>query len=33
MFGVISVDTYDKKTINKRLGYGKEDNPEDMSIK
>ena len=33
MFGVKSGDTYDKKTINKRLGYGKEDNPEDMSIK
>ena len=33
MFGVKSGDTYDKKTINKRLGHGKEDNPEDMSIK
>ena len=32
MFGVKSGDTYDKKTINKRLGYGKEDNPEDMAI-
>ena len=32
MFGVESGDTYDKKTIQKRLGIGKEANPEEMSV-
>ncbi len=32
MFGVRSGDTYDKKTIYKRLGVGSEANPEEMSI-
>ena len=33
MFGVNKGDTYDKKSMHKRLGIGKEENPEDMSIK
>lgn len=33
MFGVKAGDTYDKKSMHKRLGIGKEENPEDMSIK
>ena len=33
MFGVESGDIYDKKSMHKRLGIGKEENPEDMSIK
>ncbi len=33
MFGVEKGDTYDKKTMQKRLGIGKEENPEDMSVK
>lgn len=33
MFGVTKGDTYDKKSMHKRLGIGKEENPEDMSIK
>lgn len=33
MLGLEKGDAYDKKTMNKRLGVGKEDNPEDMSIK
>ena len=33
MFGVSKGDTYDKKSMHKRLGIGKEENPEDMSIK
>ncbi len=32
MFGVQSGDTYDKKSIDKRLGIGSEANPEEMSI-
>ena len=32
MFGVEKGDTYDKKTIQKRLGIGKEANPEEMSV-
>ncbi|MFI3320388.1 MAG: POTRA domain-containing protein [Rikenellaceae bacterium] len=32
MFGVKSGDTYDKKSMNKRLGVGKDANPEEMSI-
>ena len=32
MFGIESGDTYDKKTIQKRLGIGKEANPEEMSV-
>lgn len=31
MFGMKRGDTYDKKTMHKRLGIGKEENPEDMS--
>ncbi|MBQ6861490.1 MAG: outer membrane protein assembly factor BamA [Alistipes sp.] len=33
MFAVRKGDTYDKKSMHKRLGIGKEENPEDMSIK
>ena len=33
MFAVKEGDTYDKKSMHKRLGIGKEENPEDMSIK
>lgn len=33
MFGVQKGDTYDKKSMHKRLGIGKEENPEDMSVK
>ncbi|MBQ8652962.1 MAG: outer membrane protein assembly factor BamA [Alistipes sp.] len=33
MFAVKKGDTYDKKSMHKRLGIGKEENPEDMSIK
>ncbi|MFI3317951.1 MAG: outer membrane protein assembly factor BamA [Rikenellaceae bacterium] len=32
LFGVRKGDTYDKKAINKRLGMGKDANPDDMSI-
>ncbi len=32
MFGVHSGDTYDKKSMDKRLGIGSEANPEEMSI-
>ena len=32
MFGVQSGDVYDKKSLHKRLGIGKEMNPEEMSI-
>lgn len=32
MFGVMEGDTYDKKSIDKRLGIGAEANPDDMSI-
>ncbi len=32
MFGVTRGDTYDKKTINKRLGVGRDANPDEMSI-
>lgn len=32
MFGVQSGNTYDKKSMHKRLGIGKETNPDDMSI-
>ncbi len=32
MFGVRSGDTYDKKTMYKRLGIGSEMNPEEMSV-
>lgn len=32
MFGVQSGDVYDKKSMHKRLGIGKETNPEEMSI-
>ena len=32
MFGVHPGDTYDKKSMHKRLGIGKEQNPEEMSI-
>ena len=32
MFGVQSGDVYDKKSMHKRLGIGKEMNPEEMSI-
>lgn len=32
MFGVRKGDVYDKKSIHKRLGIGKEQNPEEMSI-
>ena len=31
--GIRTGDTYDKKTLHKRLGIGKEENPEDMSVK
>lgn len=33
MFAVKTGDTYDKKSMHKRLGIGREENPEDMSIK
>lgn len=33
MFAVKQGDTYDKKSMHKRLGIGKEDNPEDISVK
>lgn len=33
MFGVKAGDTYDKKTMYKRLGIGREENPEEMSVK
>ena len=33
MFSVKKGDTYDKKSMHKRLGIGKEENPEDMSVK
>ena len=33
MFGVAKGDTYDKKSMHKRLGIGKEENPESMSVK
>ncbi|MBQ3083265.1 MAG: outer membrane protein assembly factor BamA, partial [Alistipes sp.] len=32
-FAVKKGDTYDKKSMHKRLGIGREENPEDMSIK
>lgn len=32
MFGVKKGDTYDKKSMQKRLGIGKETNPEEMSV-
>ena len=32
MFGVRTGDVYDKKSMHKRLGIGKEQNPEEMSI-
>lgn len=32
MFGVRKGDVYDKKSMHKRLGIGKEQNPEEMSI-
>lgn len=32
MFGVKTGDTYDKKSMHKRLGIGKETNPEEMSV-
>ncbi len=32
MFGVHSGDTYDRKSMNKRLGIGAEANPDEMSI-
>lgn len=32
MFGVKNGDTYDKKSMHKRLGIGKEMNPEEMSV-
>ena len=32
MLGVSKGDVYDKKSIHKRLGIGKEGNPEDMSV-
>ncbi len=32
MFGVLPGDVYDKKTINKRLGVGKDANPDETSI-
>ena len=32
LFGVQKGDVYDKKSIHKRLGIGKEQNPEEMSI-
>ncbi|MBR2367510.1 MAG: outer membrane protein assembly factor BamA [Alistipes sp.] len=32
MFGVRTGDTYDKKSMHKRLGIGKEANPEEISI-
>ncbi|MBQ8775042.1 MAG: outer membrane protein assembly factor BamA [Alistipes sp.] len=32
MFGVQSGDVYDKKSMHKRLGIGREQNPEEMSI-
>ncbi len=32
MFGVKKGDTYDKKSMHKRLGIGKETNPEEMSV-
>lgn len=31
LLGIRSGDVYDKKTLHKRLGIGKEENPEDMS--
>ena len=31
LFGVRKGDIYDKKTMHKRLGIGKEENPEDMN--
>ena len=33
MFAVKQGDTYDKKSMHKRLGIGREENPEDSSIK
>ena len=33
MFAVKTGDTYDKKSMHKRLGIGREENPEDSSIK
>ncbi|MFR9248720.1 MAG: POTRA domain-containing protein [Alistipes shahii] len=33
MFSVKKGDTYDKKSMHKRLGIGKEENLEDMSVK
>ena len=33
MFGMSKGDTYDKKAMHKRLGIGKEENPEGMSVK
>ena len=33
MFAVKQGDTYDKKSMHKRLGIGKEDNPENISVK
>ncbi len=32
MFGVKKGDTYDKKSMHKRLGIGKETNPDEMSV-
>ncbi len=33
MLGISKGDTYDKKTLHKRLGIGREENPEEVSIK
>ena len=33
MFAVKKGDTYDKKSMHKRLGIGREENPEEMSVK
>ena len=33
MLGIKSGDTYDKKTLHKRLGIGREENPEEISVK
>lgn len=33
MLGIKGGDTYDKKTLHKRLGIGREENPEEVSVK
>ena len=33
MLGIKSGDTYEKKTLHKRLGIGREENPEEISVK